>query len=179
MKRNNATARAKKRAGPSRAASVARPARGNPSKPAASGGRPDPQAFFDRLPQPQRGIAEALRRMVLLAESGLIEAIRWGMPWYGKGDRMAGAVCYISVHNDHVNLGFPQGTSLTDREGVLEGTGKGMRHVKIRDEDDVHAGLFSSWVREAARLVQPADGRTRPSLTRTARRRPAPAGRSR
>jgi hypothetical protein len=180
MKRNNATALGKKGAASSRAAKVARPARRNPSKPAASGERPGPQAFFDRLPQPQRGLAEALRRVVRSADPGLVESIKWGMPWYGKGAGLAGEVCYISVHNDHVNLGFPRGTSLTDRGGMLEGTGKRMRHVKIRDEGDVQPGLFSSWVREAARLVQPAaGGRRRASLTPTARRPPAPARRSR
>ena len=159
MRRRAGTASAKRRANASRAADSARPARRNPSKPVRPDGRPDLQAYFDRLPQPRRGIAEALRRVVLAAEPGLVESIMWGKPWYGKGPGLAATVCYISAHTGHVNLGFPRGTSLTDPDGVLEGTGKGMRHVKVRDEADVRPALFTRWVREAARLVRPVSGR--------------------
>ena len=34
-----------------------------------------------------------------------------------------------------VNLGFYQGVDLADPEGLLEGTGAKMRHVKIRSLD--------------------------------------------
>lgn len=35
-----------------------------------------------------------------------------------------------------VNLRFFRGTSLDDPEGLLEGTGKAMRHVKVRSIED-------------------------------------------
>ena len=38
-----------------------------------------------------------------------------------------------------VNLGFYQGVGLADPEGLLEGTGAKMRHVKIRSLDDAQA----------------------------------------
>jgi len=38
---------------------------------------------------------------------------------------------YISPHKHHVNLGFYYGTSLSDPVGLLGGTGKHLRHVKI------------------------------------------------
>ena len=40
---------------------------------------------------------------------------------------------YIAVQASHVNLGFYHGASLLDPDGLLEGTGKQLRHVKIRD----------------------------------------------
>jgi hypothetical protein len=141
----------------------------------ASEDRSDPKVFFERLPRPQRGLAEALRRIVLSAAPGIDESIMWGNPWYGKGAGMAGAVCYISVHKNHVNFGFPQGASLTDAGGVLEGTGKGMRHVKIRSKADTRPDLFSAWVREALALTSTAAGA--PEVKR--RRPPARKGRSR
>jgi hypothetical protein len=39
--------------------------------------------------------------------------------------------CYIAVYAAHINLGFYHGASLDDSTGILEGTGKGLRHVKI------------------------------------------------
>jgi hypothetical protein len=39
---------------------------------------------------------------------------------------------YVSVFKDHVNVGFFRGAELDDPAGLLEGTGKRMRHVKLR-----------------------------------------------
>jgi hypothetical protein len=39
---------------------------------------------------------------------------------------------YVSVFRDHVNVGFFHATALPDPAGLLQGTGRHMRHVKIK-----------------------------------------------
>jgi hypothetical protein len=39
---------------------------------------------------------------------------------------------YVNAFKDHVNVGFYQGAALDDPAGLLEGTGKRMRHVKLK-----------------------------------------------
>ena len=39
---------------------------------------------------------------------------------------------YTNAFRDHVNVGFFRGTELADPDGLLEGTGRFMRHVKLR-----------------------------------------------
>lgn len=39
---------------------------------------------------------------------------------------------HVGAFRSHVNVGFFHGADLTDPAGLLEGTGKYMRHVKIR-----------------------------------------------
>lgn len=39
---------------------------------------------------------------------------------------------YVAVFTAHVNVGFFRGSELDDRGRLLQGTGKRMRHVKIR-----------------------------------------------
>ena len=39
---------------------------------------------------------------------------------------------YVNVFTAHVNVGFFQGASLPDPERLLEGSGRFMRHVKLR-----------------------------------------------
>jgi hypothetical protein len=46
---------------------------------------------------------------------------------------------YVNSFKDHVNVGFFRGAEIADREGLLEGTGKFMRHVKLRPERDFNA----------------------------------------
>ena len=42
------------------------------------------------------------------------------------------AFAYVGVYRAHANVGFFHGAELADPAGLLEGTGKRMRHVKAR-----------------------------------------------
>ncbi len=67
------------------------------------------------------------------------------VPWtrqrvvgYGVGPRkMSEHFCYIAFHKNHVNLGFNYGSELPDPEGLLQGPGKLLRHVKISSPEDL------------------------------------------
>jgi hypothetical protein len=50
--------------------------------------------------------------------------------------RMKDNICLLVVYHDHVNLLFPRGVDLKDPKGLLEGSGKAMRHVKLRTPED-------------------------------------------
>ncbi|MFQ5640310.1 MAG: DUF1801 domain-containing protein [bacterium] len=52
------------------------------------------------------------------------------------------AFAYVNAFKAHVNVGFFRGTELADPDGLLEGTGKYMRHVKLRPESDVDATVL-------------------------------------
>lgn len=43
---------------------------------------------------------------------------------------------YVNVFRAHLNVGFFRGADLPDPAGLLEGTGKFMRHVKLRPEKE-------------------------------------------
>jgi hypothetical protein len=49
------------------------------------------------------------------------------------------AFAYVNAVKAHVNVGFFCGAEIADPEGLLEGSGKFMRHVKLRPEHDVDA----------------------------------------
>ena len=46
---------------------------------------------------------------------------------------------YVNAFTSHVNVGFFLGAELSDPSRLLEGTGKFMRHVKLRPECEVDA----------------------------------------
>jgi len=72
----------------------------------------------------------------------------WGIPTF----ELSGPMCYFMVASKHITFGFPRGTSLTDPKGLLEGTGKNMRHVKLRNVEDLRREGLRELVEEAARL---------------------------
>jgi hypothetical protein len=83
-----------------------------------------------------RRLARQLRKLVAKVMPSVVE-----VPWpkiriasYGVGPKkMTEHFCYISTQKDDVNLGFYYGAELPDPDGLLEGKGKLLRHVKIRE----------------------------------------------
>ena len=49
------------------------------------------------------------------------------------------AFAYVNAFRAHVNVGFFRGAEIADPDGLLEGTGRFMRHVKLRPERHVDA----------------------------------------
>ncbi len=86
-----------------------------------------------------RPIVTALREVIVAVDPDTCEVVRLGdrAATYGVGPRkMIDGYTYILPHKRWVNLGFYQGAELTDPEGLLEGTGAKMRHVKVRRAED-------------------------------------------
>lgn len=59
------------------------------------------------------------------------------------------AFAYVDVFTSHVNVGFFQGAELQDPEGLLEGTGRFMRHVKLRPGAEADVSALSALIRSA------------------------------
>src|SRR4030067_2414955 len=56
---------------------------------------------------------------------------------YGFGLKYADLICAIAPYKTYINLIFSQGTQLPDPQGLLTGTGKRARHVKIMTARDI------------------------------------------
>jgi len=67
------------------------------------------------------------------------ELLHDGHPTACVGDA---AFAYVNVFKNHVNVGFFRGAEIDDPEHLLEGTGRFMRHVKLRPERDVMATVL-------------------------------------
>jgi hypothetical protein len=59
------------------------------------------------------------------------------------------AFAYVNAFKAHVNVGFFRGAEIADPEGLLEGTGKFMRHVKLRPERAVDARALMKLIETA------------------------------
>lgn len=94
-------------------------------------------------------VVRGLRALVRKAVPGVAESLNpWDMPTFESN----GPMCYFSVAAKHVTFGFLRGTSLDDPKGLLEGTGKNLRHVKLRKAEDLKREGLRELVKAAARL---------------------------
>ncbi len=73
---------------------------------------------------------------------------------YGTSDRLSDGICHIAVYTQHVNLGFNQGASLGDPQGVLKGAGKLIRHLTIKTQDDLARPEVRSFLKRALKLAR-------------------------
>lgn len=102
------------------------------------------QAWLDTLRPDQRETALALNDATLAAEPALVRTIKWGNLMFLHQGAHALAVV---MHKDHANLQVFNGAQLAADFPALEGTGKGVRHLKIRYSQPLDAGLVSAIVR--------------------------------
>jgi hypothetical protein len=105
-------------------------------------------SYVAELPSPQKEVVAALRQLIRKAAPGLKETIKWGMPCYVGTEN----VCSIMAYKSHVNFAIFRGAELSDKNGLLEGTGKGMRHVTIRSVKDIRKGAIVALVKQANNL---------------------------
>lgn len=96
-----------------------------------------------------RSLAQGLRNFVHRQVPGVTESINpWGVPTFDYH----GPLAYFMVHAGHITFGFHRGATLEDPRGLLEGTGKSLRHVKLRPRDDLERPGLRELVKAAARL---------------------------
>ena len=61
---------------------------------------------------------------------------------------------YVNAFKAHVNVGFFNGAALDDPAGLLEGSGRNMRHVKLRWGEQVDAAALSELIASAYRDIR-------------------------
>ena len=87
----------------------------------------------------QKSTLKSLREIILSIHPEAFEVVRLGerAATYGVGPKKnSESYAYLLPHKNWVNLGFLFGVNLPDPDGWLEGSGKKMRHVKIRSQED-------------------------------------------
>lgn len=82
-----------------------------------------------------RGLVEELHPDAVETASRKEGTVTWGFP----GGKMRAGYAYARAFRGHVNLGFLQGAALPDPGGLLEGTGKALRHVKLKMPEEALA----------------------------------------
>ena len=96
----------------------------------------------------QKDVVSSLRAITKAAAPDATESIKWGQPVY----EINGPFAYVKAFASTVNFGFWRGAELTDPDGLLDGGGTRMRHVKLTSTGDVKAARFAAMVKEAVAL---------------------------
>jgi hypothetical protein len=79
---------------------------------------------------------------------------------YGSTERLKAGICHIAVYAHHVNLGFNHGATLADPRKILRGSGKHIRHITLKDSDDLKRPELREYLRQASKQAGHAGGKS-------------------
>jgi len=98
--------------------------------------------------QPDELAAIARRWFAVMSACGpdVRELMHDDQPTACVGDAAFG---YVDAFTAHVNVGFFRGAELADPAGLLEGTGKFMRHVKLRPDRPLDSPALEALIETA------------------------------
>ncbi len=94
-----------------------------------------------------RELNQRLRKVVKSAIPNVSESVKWGAPTFSVNGKI---IANIMNYRDHVNLGFFKGAKLHSK--LLEGTGKGLRHIKVFKPGDIKEKEIAKLLKEATGL---------------------------
>ena len=119
---------------------------------------PAVEAWFATGPIELRSIAREWFEEIRRCGADVRELIHDGCPVACAEDA---AFAYVNAFKAHVNVGFFYGALLEDPAGLLEGSGKRMRHVKLTPDREPNAMALRALIQAAyadvrARLEEPA-----------------------
>jgi len=112
---------------------------------------PKVQAWLDGRPEALRAMARPWFERMRECGDDVRELMHDGCPTVCVGDAGFG---YVNTFRAHVNVGFFRGSALPDPLGLLEGTGKLGRHVKLRPGVPPDAAALEALITEAYRDIK-------------------------
>jgi len=112
---------------------------------------PAVQAWLDGQPEHLRAIARPWFERMRECGDDVRELMHDGCPTACVGDAGFG---YVNTFRAHANVGFFRGSTLPDPAGLLEGTGKLGRHVKLKPSTPLDSPALEALVAEAYRNIK-------------------------
>jgi len=105
-------------------------------------------AWFATQPPELRALAEPWFARMRGCGADVRELMHDGLATACIGDA---PFAHVGIFSAHVNVGFFQGAGLADRAGLLVGSGRSMRHVKLRPGVDVDEAALATLIADAYR----------------------------
>lgn len=108
--------------------------------------------ILNMTPHELKPIAQYLRNTIFEIDPNCVEVVRIGDrgATFGVGPKkMSEGYCYLIPYKNWINLGFYKGTSLPDPNGYFEGTGKNMRHIKMRSLEQAEEQIIRTYIQNA------------------------------
>jgi len=103
-------------------------------------------AYINESSASQKKILQELRLIINQSIPGVEENFKWGRPVFSTSKD----IIYFKTARAYISLGFFHAGKIKTHTNLLEGTGKDMRHIKIRNAEEIDKSLLKSWFKDVA-----------------------------
>lgn len=103
-------------------------------------------AYINTASSDQKEILEKLRLLIHNNIDNVTEDSKWGIPVFIKSKIFT----YLRITKTHIAMGFYNIDRINDKDGILEGKGKTMRHLKLKTKVDIDQMVIVEWLKLTA-----------------------------
>jgi len=100
--------------------------------------------YISKTNEDQIEILETIRNIIHESVEGVKEEIKWGFPVFAKTKDFA----YLRFSKKHITLGFYNIDKIQDPDNLLEGEGNTLKHIKIKNNDEIKVDIIKEWLKE-------------------------------
>lgn len=100
--------------------------------------------YIKNATEEQIAIMKELRKLIFSVVPEVNEQYKWSRPVYAIGKDF----CYIKTAKKHVSFGFFEYGKMITNKDKIEGTGRNMRHVKIKEVSQIAALHIGKMIKE-------------------------------
>lgn len=98
--------------------------------------------YIENAPAGQKEIMETVRAIIHQTVPNVTEEFKWSRPVFKTTKDFS----YFLSSKNYVTVGFTKDfEKLDDPDQLLEGTGKTMRHIKLKKSSDINSELLKEW----------------------------------
>lgn len=94
--------------------------------------------YISEAPEAQKEIMEELRRIIHKEVTSVTENFKWSRPVFSTDTGFA----YFKIAKSYLTFGIFKFDKIKYNRHLLEGTGKDMRHIKIKKIDDIQPTII-------------------------------------
>ena len=95
-------------------------------------------------------LMEKLRTFINNTLTGATEGMSYGAPVFYNAKKAP--VIYLFGSKDHVNFGFLEYAALSDPQGLLQGSGKPSKHVKVYPGEPIEKAMLREFIKQCETL---------------------------
>lgn len=105
--------------------------------------------YIEASPAEHQQTLSSLRNLIFEAVPNTKESFKWKQPVYTTEKDYL----YLKANKGHVNLGFFSFEKIKNPAYLLEGTGKRMRHIKIKNMADFDREALKEMIAQASKFT--------------------------
>ncbi|MBW6491928.1 MAG: DUF1801 domain-containing protein [Lentimicrobium sp.] len=100
--------------------------------------------YILKAPKVQKKLMEEIRALIHGEVPEVVENFKWSRPVFSTGKDFA----YFKTTKAYLTFGFFESDKIRDNSHLLEGTGKEMRHIKLRKTTDFQPDIIINWIQQ-------------------------------